>query len=69
LPIINGVFLGAALASSSTAIIAKCLTDMDLLSERSSEIMLGVLIVEDLAVVLMLATLQSFAAAGYPPHR
>ena len=63
-PLINGVFLGAALASSSTAIIAKCITDMELLQERSSEIMLGVLIVEDLAVVIMLATLQSFASAG-----
>ncbi len=66
-PLINSVFLGAALASSSTAIIAKCMYDMKLLEEPSCDIMLGVLIVEDLAVVLMLATLQSFAAAGSLP--
>ncbi|HIH89317.1 TPA: cation:proton antiporter [Candidatus Bathyarchaeota archaeon] len=66
-PIINSIFLGAALASSSTAIIAKCMYDLRLLEEPSCDIMLGVLIVEDLAVVLMLATLQSFAAVGSLP--
>ncbi len=66
-PLIDGLFLGTALASSSTAIIAKCLEEMDLLSDKSSEIMLGVLVVEDLAVVLMLSTLQSFAGAGSLP--
>ncbi len=65
--LLDGLFLGAALASSSTAIIAKCLQDMDLLSDKSSDIMLGVLVVEDLAVVLMLSTLQSFAKAGALP--
>jgi len=65
--LIDGLFLGAALASSSTAIIAKCLQEMDLLGAKSSEIMLGVLVVEDLAVVLMLSTLQSFAKAGALP--
>ena len=64
---LDGLFLGAALASSSTTIIGKCLQDMGLMQERSSEIMLGVLIVEDLAIVLMLATLQSFAKAGALP--
>jgi len=66
-PIINSIFLGAALASSSTAIIAKCMYDLNLLEEPSCDIMLGVLIVEDLAVVLMLASLQSFAALGAVP--
>jgi CPA2 family monovalent cation:H+ antiporter-2 len=66
-PMINSIFLGAALASSSTAIIAKCMYDLRLLEEPSCDIMLGVLIVEDLAVVLMLATLQSFAAVGSLP--
>jgi CPA2 family monovalent cation:H+ antiporter-2 len=65
--LLDGLFLGAALASSSTTIIGKCLQEMGLMGERSSEIMLGALVVEDLSVVVMLATLQSFAKAGSLP--
>jgi len=60
----DSVFLGAALASSSTAIIAKVLSDMGKLNETSSIIMLGVLVVEDLAVVLLLAAIQSAVSIG-----
>ena len=60
----DALFLGVALASSSTAIIAKCVTDLGKLGESSCDIMLGVLIVEDLTVVVMLTGLQAFYAAG-----
>jgi len=60
----DALFLGAALSSSSTAIIAKCLTDLGRLGEKSCDIMLGVLIVEDLAVVVMLSGLHIFYSAG-----
>jgi monovalent cation:H+ antiporter-2, CPA2 family len=56
---VESMFLGTALASSSTAIIAKVLTDMGKLKETSTLIMLGVLIVEDLIVVGLLAVITS----------
>jgi CPA2 family monovalent cation:H+ antiporter-2 len=55
------LFLGAALASSSTVIIAKVLTDFGKLKDTSALIMMGVLIVEDLFVVGMLAVITSIA--------
>jgi monovalent cation:H+ antiporter-2, CPA2 family len=55
------LFLGAALASSSTTIIAKVLGDMGRLKETSSTIMLGILVIEDVVVVILLAMLQNFA--------
>lgn len=61
---IDAAFLGAALASSSTAVIAKVLTELGKLREISATVMLGVLVVEDLFVVLLLAILQSFVGTG-----
>jgi CPA2 family monovalent cation:H+ antiporter-2 len=58
------LFFGAALASSSTTIIAKVLGDMGKIKEMSSTIMLGILVVEDVVVVILLAMLQSVAVAG-----
>jgi CPA2 family monovalent cation:H+ antiporter-2 len=53
------LFLGAALASSSTTIIAKVLGDAGKISEISSIIMLGILVVEDVVVVIILAMFQN----------
>jgi len=64
LPIIDSTFLGVALASSSTVIIAKVLSDLGKIREEAATIMLGVLVVEDLIVVLLLAILQTVAPAG-----
>ncbi|MFB3887856.1 MAG: cation:proton antiporter [Candidatus Bathyarchaeia archaeon] len=58
------LFLGAALASSSTTIIAKVLSDMGKLKEISSVIMLGILVVEDVVVVIILSMLQNFATVS-----
>ena len=55
------MFLGAALASSSTTIVAKVLSDMGKIKETSSVLMLGILVVEDVAVVIILAMLQNLA--------
>src|SRR5665648_185321 len=60
----NTLFLGAALASSSTTIIAKVLGDTGKLKEISSTIMLGILVVEDVVVVILLAMLQNVAVVG-----
>ncbi len=55
------LFLGAALASSSTTIISKVLSDMGRIKEVSSIVILGVLVVEDVVVVILLAMLQNIA--------
>lgn len=58
------LFLGAALASSSTTIIAKVLSDQGKMPEISATIMLGILVVEDVVVVIVLAMMQNIAVAG-----
>ncbi len=63
-PFYDVLFLGAALASSSTTIIAKVLGDMGKIKETPSIIMLGVLVVEDVVVVIILAMLQNVASAN-----
>jgi len=63
-PIIDILFLGAALASSSTTIIAKVLSDMGKIREIPARLMLGILVVEDLVVVSMLALLLSYGSVG-----
>ena len=59
----DSLFLSAALASSSTVVIAKVLTDMKKLKDVSATVMMGVLVVEDLAVVLMLSIITSVVGA------
>jgi Kef-type K+ transport system, predicted NAD-binding component len=61
---LDALFLGTALASSSTTIIAKVLSDMGKIKETPALIMLGVLVVEDLIVVALLALITSTASNG-----
>jgi monovalent cation:H+ antiporter-2, CPA2 family len=61
-PSFDTLFLGAALASSSTTIVAKTLTEMGKIREIPARIMLGMLVIEDVFVVLLLAALQNLAA-------
>jgi CPA2 family monovalent cation:H+ antiporter-2 len=61
--LIDSLFLGAALASSSTVIIAKVLEDMGKLKDISALVMMGILIVEDLIVVTMLALIISMVGS------
>jgi CPA2 family monovalent cation:H+ antiporter-2 len=63
-PIMDSLFLGAALASSSTAIIAKVLTDLGKIKDTSALVMLGVLVVEDLIVVGLLAVVTSIVGSS-----
>jgi CPA2 family monovalent cation:H+ antiporter-2 len=60
----DSLFLGAALASSSTVIIAKVLRDMGKLKDISALVMMGVLVAEDLIVVAMLAVITSVVGAS-----
>ncbi len=56
---VEGVFLGAVLSLSSTAVVLKCLGEADEAESPHAQVMLGILVVQDLAVGLMLAILPT----------
>ncbi|HIK26593.1 MAG: cation:proton antiporter [Oscillatoriaceae bacterium SKW80] len=55
----QGVFLGAILSLSSTAVVLKCLMERNETSTPHGQVMLGILIVQDLALGLMMAVLPA----------
>lgn len=57
----NAIFLGAMLSMSSTTIIIKALTDLNMKQRRFVPLVLAVLIVEDLFAVVMMVILSSIA--------
>ena len=60
----EAIFLGAALSISSSAIIIKVLRDTGLLNERHGALIVGVLVVEDFAAVILLSVLSGVATSG-----
>ena len=60
----DSVFLGAALHISSTAIIIKILGDLGKLDLLSSRLIIGILVVEDFAAVVILSVLSGVATTG-----
>mgnify|MGYP003646803401 CR=1 FL=1 len=60
----NSIFLGAAIAISSTTIIIKAVSELDLKTKRFSEVVFGVLIVEDLLAILLLVGLSTTVKAN-----
>jgi CPA2 family monovalent cation:H+ antiporter-2 len=58
----DSLFLGAALAISSTTIIIKALEELTLKKRRFAEIVFGILIVEDLLAILLLVGLTTIVA-------
>jgi CPA2 family monovalent cation:H+ antiporter-2 len=61
----QGVFLGAILSLSSTAVVLKCLMERNETNTPQGQVMLGILVVQDLALGLMLAVLP---ALDKPPE-
>ena len=55
----QGVFLGAILSLSSTAVVLKCLMERNETETPHGQVMLGILVVQDLALGLMLAVLPA----------
>jgi CPA2 family monovalent cation:H+ antiporter-2 len=55
----QGIFLGAILSLSSTAVVLKCLMERNETETPHGRVMLGILIVQDLALGLMLAVLPA----------
>lgn len=60
----GGLFLGCALALSSTAVMMRILEERGELGTSHGTAMLGILVVQDLAVVAMVAILPSLAQLG-----
>lgn len=60
----DSLFLGAILAISSTTIIIKALEDLGLTNERFAKITFGILIVEDIGAIVLLALLSGLATTG-----
>ena len=58
----DSLFLGSALAISSTTIIIKALEELGLKKKRFAEIVFGVLVVEDLLAILLLVGLSTVVA-------
>lgn len=61
---VNAIFLGAILAMSSTTIIIKALDELGLNKERFAGMIFGILIVEDILGIVILALISGFAATG-----
>ncbi len=60
----DALFLGAMLAMSSTTIIIKALDEMGLTRERFAELVFGILIIEDIIGILILALISGYNATG-----
>jgi len=62
--VMDSVFLGAILSISSTTIIIKALEGLGKTKERFASLIFGILIVEDILAIIMLALLSGFARSG-----
>ncbi|MBM3837492.1 MAG: cation/H(+) antiporter [Verrucomicrobia bacterium] len=58
------IFLGAILSISSTTIIVKALSELGRSKERFAELIFGILIVEDMLAIVMIALLSGIAMTG-----
>jgi len=60
----DSIFLGAILSISSTTIIVKALEESGRAGEKFAELIYGILIVEDILAIVMIALLSGFATTG-----
>lgn len=61
---IDSIFLGAILSISSTTIIAKILLEKKIIQEKFAQVILGILVIEDLLAIIIIALLSGIAASG-----
>jgi monovalent cation:H+ antiporter-2, CPA2 family len=59
----DSMFLALAMSITSTVVTIRILEELDIIRDRSSTIMLGVLIIEDIIAISALAVLQSVAVS------
>ena len=60
----DSIFLGAMLSISSTTIIIKALAELGKSKERFAQLIFGILIIEDILAIVMLALLSGIAMTG-----
>jgi CPA2 family monovalent cation:H+ antiporter-2 len=60
----DSIFLGAILSISSTTIIVKALGEMGKTKERFAQLVFGILIIEDILAIAMIALLSGIAMTG-----
>lgn len=60
----NSLFLGAMLAVSSTTIIIKALEELKMKDQPFAQLIFGVLIIEDILAIAMIALLSAIATTG-----
>lgn len=60
----DSLFLGGMLSMSSTTIIIKAFDDLKLRAQRFTEVVFGILIVEDIAGIVMMVLLSTMAVAA-----
>ncbi|MDR3445525.1 cation:proton antiporter [Dyella sp.] len=60
----DALFLGAMLSMSSTTIIMKALDGLNLKRERFAQLMFGILIIEDVIAIVLMALLTGIASTG-----
>ena len=63
----DSVFLGAMLSISSTTIIIKALSELGKSKERFAQLIFGILIVEDILAIALIALLSGVATTGSLP--
>ena len=61
----DSIFLGGMLSMSSTTIIIKAFSDMGLEKKKFAHIVFGMLVVEDLAAIVMMVLLSTFAVSRH----
>jgi CPA2 family monovalent cation:H+ antiporter-2 len=62
--VMDSIFLGAILSISSTTIIIKALGELGKAKERFAELIFGILIVEDILAIVLIAVLSGLATTG-----
>jgi CPA2 family monovalent cation:H+ antiporter-2 len=60
----DSIFLGAMLSISSTTIIVKALAELGKAKERFAQLIFGILIIEDILAIVMIALLSGIAMTG-----
>ncbi|MEA3198646.1 MAG: monovalent cation:H+ antiporter-2, family [Thermoplasmata archaeon] len=60
----DSIFLGAVMSISSTTIIVKILTEMGKVKEEHAEVAFGILIIEDILAVVIVALLTAMGTTG-----
>jgi CPA2 family monovalent cation:H+ antiporter-2 len=61
---IDSLFLGAMISISSTTIIVKALAELGRTKEQASQLIFGILVIEDLVGIAMIALLTGLATTG-----